>query len=343
MSAGGQPRGSLSGWLEQLQGGRARLLVSDHAGDAVRAIEAAAGDSVVVTSWLAEESAEAGPTVARLLDDVLAALANAALRLFPAWGEGSAISPGWREEACRLASLGRVPLLADASRAVQCAQLALAIGSPRLLLVLADRHGRLADDDLLGVARAAEWMASETGARVVAVVRAAHAHHPALDAVAYGAARIVAEEPAPDESEIEPDRADGEAAARGQGARARVWPLLGQPHPQSRGEQILARCLRETADLGPLFEFNVLVVARSSRRFIVDLLWREGKVVVEVDSYYYHSGPAAFVEDRERDRELLVSGYRVVRIPHDDILRDSADVVERIREVVAFVRESQST
>ena len=48
--------------------------------------------------------------------------------------------------------------------------------------------------------------------------------------------------------------------------------------------------------------------------FEVDFLWRERRVVVEVDSYAWHSGPAAFKRDRRKDVYLTGHGLQVMRV-----------------------------
>lgn len=48
----------------------------------------------------------------------------------------------------------------------------------------------------------------------------------------------------------------------------------------------------------------------------VDFLWRDQRLVVELDSRGFHSDPAAFERDRERDTKLQRAGYRVIRITH---------------------------
>jgi very-short-patch-repair endonuclease len=47
--------------------------------------------------------------------------------------------------------------------------------------------------------------------------------------------------------------------------------------------------------------------------FEVDFLWREARLVVEVDSWRYHSDRHAFEADRARDRELGRRGFVVLR------------------------------
>jgi len=52
--------------------------------------------------------------------------------------------------------------------------------------------------------------------------------------------------------------------------------------------------------------------------FEVDFLWPQRRVVVETDGMAAHATRRAVQRDRERDRALLLAGYRVVRFtPHD--------------------------
>jgi len=46
----------------------------------------------------------------------------------------------------------------------------------------------------------------------------------------------------------------------------------------------------------------------------VDLYWPEQKLIVEFDSFAFHSDRAAFERDRERDQKLTAAGYRVIRV-----------------------------
>ena len=45
----------------------------------------------------------------------------------------------------------------------------------------------------------------------------------------------------------------------------------------------------------------------------VDFVWRDRRLVVEVDGYAYHRSPEAFERDRERDVRLEIKGWRVMR------------------------------
>ncbi len=46
----------------------------------------------------------------------------------------------------------------------------------------------------------------------------------------------------------------------------------------------------------------------------VDMLWRDQRVIVELDGWDYHDGRTAFERDREKDAALLTEGFPVVRI-----------------------------
>jgi very-short-patch-repair endonuclease len=48
-------------------------------------------------------------------------------------------------------------------------------------------------------------------------------------------------------------------------------------------------------------------------RWEVDFLWREAKLVVEVDTWTYHRGSVAFEDDHQRDLDLRQQGYAIHR------------------------------
>jgi hypothetical protein len=50
------------------------------------------------------------------------------------------------------------------------------------------------------------------------------------------------------------------------------------------------------------------------RRFEVDCLWAEQRLVAELDGHAAHGTRRAFEADRERDRLLQVHGWRVIRV-----------------------------
>jgi very-short-patch-repair endonuclease len=75
----------------------------------------------------------------------------------------------------------------------------------------------------------------------------------------------------------------------------------------------------------PLPETNVLVAGHE-----VDFLWREAKLVVEVDGFQFHGSRTAFERDRERDAAIAGLGYRVVRVTWRRIVDRPGAVVAAI-------------
>lgn len=65
--------------------------------------------------------------------------------------------------------------------------------------------------------------------------------------------------------------------------RVRVAAIVGRPHPASQGEQLLAAEIQRDPMLARLFEFNQPVETTRRTRYLVDLLWAAGRVIVEVD------------------------------------------------------------
>jgi very-short-patch-repair endonuclease len=78
-------------------------------------------------------------------------------------------------------------------------------------------------------------------------------------------------------------------------------------YTRSRAERRLRDLIR-AADLDtPLFNEPIL-------GYVVDAVWPDQRLIVEVDGYAYHSHRAAFERDRRRDQKLAAAGYRVIRI-----------------------------
>jgi very-short-patch-repair endonuclease len=86
--------------------------------------------------------------------------------------------------------------------------------------------------------------------------------------------------------------------------------------------------LMRAADL-PLPRTN-----RRVRGMEVDCLWRENRLIVEVDGFRYHGTRAAFERDRRRDAVLAAAGYRVVRLTWRRITREPEAVVRELRALL---------
>jgi len=70
-------------------------------------------------------------------------------------------------------------------------------------------------------------------------------------------------------------------------------------------------------------------------RFRVDFLWRPERLVAEVDGYLYHRGRQAFRDDRDRDVELGLAGFTVVRFDDSRIAEDPGGIARDLLALLA--------
>jgi very-short-patch-repair endonuclease len=114
-------------------------------------------------------------------------------------------------------------------------------------------------------------------------------------------------------------------------------PLRGKPHPLSESEQKMARYIAADMNLADLFEWNSFVRLGPLSNPCVDLLWAEGRLVVEIDDQS-HWRRDKYAADRQRDFELTMSGFMVLRITSDEVLSDTPKAIEKIRRCVELRR-----
>lgn len=67
----------------------------------------------------------------------------------------------------------------------------------------------------------------------------------------------------------------------------------------------------------------------------VDALWPAAKLIVELDSWEFHSDRAAFERDRTRDTKLLIAGYRTIRVTHRRLDREAGQLAAEIRQLLS--------
>jgi very-short-patch-repair endonuclease len=150
------------------------------------------------------------------------------------------------------------------------------------------------------------------------------------------------------------ERAINEAEVRKLGDRLSVPDLLAR-HPGRRGTAALRAVLADLrdghgvtanefealfADLVaahnlPVPRFNPEIFVRG--RFLrPDALWEREKVIIELDGRAVHGTWFAFESDRERDRILLLDGWRIARVTWLQ-LRDTPEAVARdLRELLGL-------
>jgi very-short-patch-repair endonuclease len=104
------------------------------------------------------------------------------------------------------------------------------------------------------------------------------------------------------------------ARSNGRRGAPRLRRAVRNYEPTAAREGIEQRLLRwiKAADL-PLPHVNQWIGDKE-----VDFIWPEHGVVVETDGYADHGGPNARRNDNQRDRELQLDGWRVIRFTWDD-------------------------
>lgn len=122
-----------------------------------------------------------------------------------------------------------------------------------------------------------------------------------------------------------------ERAGRRRGSTA-LRRLLDAPHgparTRSKPERKLLALIRAHGLPEP--ETNVRV-----GRWEVDFLWRDARLVVEVDAYSTHSSPRAFERDRRKTAELEEMGLSVHRVTPTQLDIDPTATLARVRRAHA--------
>jgi very-short-patch-repair endonuclease len=108
---------------------------------------------------------------------------------------------------------------------------------------------------------------------------------------------------------------------------ASLQAVLSRYSPAPTRSELEERFLRLCDDHGiPRPETNTRIEGIE-----VDFVWRDRRLIVEVDGYAYHRSPARFESDRERDVNLTVAGWRVLRFTWAQITTRTGWVAGAIR------------
>lgn len=305
------PLASLPGHLADLDRGRNLTLIGLDAAF-LRGVLAGAPSAARPLLDLALTESASFAAIDHILDD----LAGLALALWPGWYGGldgatlRGVLHPWRRAASRLAGAGVKPRFKRTPREIELAQLLRAI-DPAGLVLLASLDGLNADRAAATIT-ALEWCRGH-GAAVVFLCPTRPPDAPPYDRILYGALEIVR----PAEPVID-----------------RLIVPRGNAHHASDTEARVQAALRRDPELGPLFAYN-RCVPTGAPGFAprVDLVWNEGRVIVELDGPEHQDDPK-YGDDRHRDYELLVAGYLVLRLTNAQVATDLQLAVEKIRKVV---------
>jgi very-short-patch-repair endonuclease len=296
-------------------------------------------------------------TIEGYIEQVMTVLAETAMRLWPVWfsdlsfeicrddvvGRQAAgviareaaaryreINGSWTEAAARLTLAGRQPRPPGFPAPTELAQLTLAISRSGLVLIT-DVTASANAPNAPALTHALEWIAQNSRAAVVVLFPDLPPANSPFERLLYGARRVIGD------AEREPTNLQ---SVLSESCRSETWlvPWRGVPHPLSDIEQRLAAMLRLDSELAPLFRFNWVIDTVRGSRPKVDLVWIDGRLVVELDGYADHGTRRAFIGDRHRDYELALSGYTVLRLSNDEVMQDFGRAIEKIRDLVRLRR-----
>jgi hypothetical protein len=112
------------------------------------------------------------------------------------------------------------------------------------------------------------------------------------------------------------------------GAR-RIASLLGLPGTPTRSgweDDFPAFCKK--------YGLPTPIMGQPLHGYIVDALFVEAKVIVELDSWDFHKGKIPFETDRDRDADMLAHGYVTVRVTWDRIHQAPRREARRLAKIV---------
>ncbi len=122
------------------------------------------------------------------------------------------------------------------------------------------------------------------------------------------------------------------ARHHGRRGAARLAAILGDESAmtitRSRAEKAMLKLIRD-ARL-PLPEVNVRLGP-----YKPDFLWRQQRLIVELDSYGVHGGPAAIRNDREKDLYYRDARFDVLRFTRAHVVYEPAIVLVRLARALA--------
>jgi very-short-patch-repair endonuclease len=118
-------------------------------------------------------------------------------------------------------------------------------------------------------------------------------------------------------------------------------------YPRHRGTAALRKAIRTDPSLTRSeAERRLLELIRAARLLMpeanarlngyeVDFLWREQRLIVEVDGYAFHSSRRSFERDRRRDADMAAAGWRVVRVTWRQLTEEPEAVIAALAAALA--------
>ena len=88
----------------------------------------------------------------------------------------------------------------------------------------------------------------------------------------------------------------------------------------------------------PRPELNADLELEPGRWIRPDCMWREARIIVELDGRVAHETSSRFDSDRERDRLLALAGWTVVRVTWKHVTVETRRLVDDLRELLSMRR-----
>ncbi len=105
----------------------------------------------------------------------------------------------------------------------------------------------------------------------------------------------------------------------------------GTTYTRSKAERLLRRLLKAAGLPQPIVNVPLL-------GYTADFLWREHRLILEVDGYPSHGHKLAFERDRRRDQVHVAAGYTVIRVTWHQLVNEPYGVIARIAQALALRR-----
>lgn len=102
--------------------------------------------------------------------------------------------------------------------------------------------------------------------------------------------------------------------------------------PWSAAERLAHQILRNAGIAGWRTNFPI-------GAYYADVAWPDERIILEVDSYEFHAGPAQFQSDRLRDQILISQGWVVIRVTWAQLTADLDGFLRRFRRALRLRRE----
>lgn len=75
-------------------------------------------------------------------------------------------------------------------------------------------------------------------------------------------------------------------------------------------------------------------VNRQIAGYEVDILFRDARVVIEIDGFAFHSDAETFQRDRSRQNAIALAGYQILRFTWLDLVEYPERVIAEIRRAI---------